>query len=539
MVGLGVVRVPGRNEVARTLKREIMLGELAPGAGLVELALAGRFGCSQGKVREALLSLQDEGLVQRQGYRGTVVSTCTADEAVEMFRIRQQIECRGIRRVLEKPADALVTALRGMVAAMVLAAEAGDELELAAIDRDFHQRIFADAGLEALEPILHRCLIHNHRFKISRSGERRDLIQTALRHTPIVDLIERGDGEGAEQALFRHIATIVDFGPEVFEVAAVSMPSPVGGARALAPEIVAVQAEADVATGGPLPDPTLLPPAEGRTQSERANAWWNRDLPEMAAAEDVTIPPDAALGTGPVAARRLVPPDARPGVLVYVHGGGFAFCSPATHERCARVLALESGLTVLVPDYRLAPEHPFPAGLTDTIATMRAAQAFAAAPGALAVSGDSAGANLALAAMLHEGGPQGRAFAAVAALYYGNYDLDFETESYRAFADGPGLTRDKMRRYWDWYLARREDRGNALAAPLRAGEAGFAMMPPIRLIAAEVDPLLSDSLALGRLLGVEVSIVPGVTHGFIQMSRDLPQARAALAEGGAYIRKYT
>jgi DNA-binding GntR family transcriptional regulator len=211
-----LLRVTARNHVAETLKREIMLGDLSPGAILVELALAERFGCSQGKVREALLNLQDEGLVQRQGYRGTVVSSCTADEAVEMFRIRQQIECRGIRRVLEAPTDRLVTALRAMVAEMVEAAEADDELELAAIDRDFHQRIFADAGLAALDPILHRCLIHNHRFKISQSGVRRDLMQTAVRHTPIVDLIEAGDAGAAERALYHHIATIVDFGPEVF-----------------------------------------------------------------------------------------------------------------------------------------------------------------------------------------------------------------------------------------------------------------------------------------------------------------------------------
>lgn len=306
----------------------------------------------------------------------------------------------------------------------------------------------------------------------------------------------------------------------------------------LAPEIVAVQSEADAANG-PLPDPTMLAPAAGRAQTERANAWWNRDLPEMAVAEDVTIPPDVALGTGPVPARRLVPHGARAGVLVYVHGGGFAFGSPATHERCARVLAEGTGLTVLVPDYRLAPENPFPAGLLDTVATMRAAQAFAAGRGALAVSGDSAGANLALAAMLHERARDGGAFASAALLYYGNYGLDFETGSYREFADGPGLTRDKMRRYWGWYLARPEDGESPLAAPLLGGPDAFATMPPIHLIAAGVDPLLSDSLALAGLLGIEANVVPGVTHGFLQMSRDLPQARAALGEGAAFIRKHT
>lgn len=203
-------------DVFATVKREIMLGEIAPGTVLTEIDLANRFGCSQGKVREALLHLQDEGLVRRNGYRGTQVSDCTRDEAVEMFRIRQAIECRGIRRVMQGPTDRLIADLRRMVEAMEAAAGDEDELELASIDRDFHQEIFSDARLAALDPILRRCLVHNHRFKISQSGERRDLLQTAQRHHPIVDLIAAGLAAKAEAALFNHIATIVDLGPDVF-----------------------------------------------------------------------------------------------------------------------------------------------------------------------------------------------------------------------------------------------------------------------------------------------------------------------------------
>ncbi|WP_244639431.1 GntR family transcriptional regulator [Aureimonas endophytica] len=193
-----------------------MLGELSPGQPLVELELATRFGCSQGTVREALLQLQDEGLVLRQGYRGTQVSDCTVDEAVELFRIRQSIECRGIVHVLSHPSRTLVADLKALLHDMTAAAERGDELELASIDREFHGRIFADAGLPALDPILRRCLIHNHRFKISRSMESRDLMQTAQRHLPIVAAIEARDLGAASTALFHHIATIVDFGPNVF-----------------------------------------------------------------------------------------------------------------------------------------------------------------------------------------------------------------------------------------------------------------------------------------------------------------------------------
>jgi DNA-binding GntR family transcriptional regulator len=198
------------------LKHDIMLGELTPGEPLVELELAARFGCSQGTVREALLQLQEEGLVHRRGHRGTVVSDCTVDEAVEMFRVRQQIECDGVLRAVRHPSRSLVPDLTALADAMLKAAHADDEMGLAALDRDFHRRLFHDANLPALDPILHRCLIHNHRFKISRTQGRRDLVLTAQRHWPIVDAIETGNPVAAMTTLQHHIATIVDLGPSVF-----------------------------------------------------------------------------------------------------------------------------------------------------------------------------------------------------------------------------------------------------------------------------------------------------------------------------------
>ncbi|WP_308526399.1 alpha/beta hydrolase fold domain-containing protein, partial [uncultured Phyllobacterium sp.] len=124
---------------------------------------------------------------------------------------------------------------------------------------------------------------------------------------------------------------------------------------------------------GPQSDPTLLTPTEGRAQSERANERNNVDLPPLAGATEVVIAADAELGSSACHLRVLVPHGAGAGAVMFVHGGGFAFCSPETHERCARVLANETRMPVLVPDYRLAPEHPFPAGLHDVIACLRAA----------------------------------------------------------------------------------------------------------------------------------------------------------------------
>ncbi|KAB1111244.1 GntR family transcriptional regulator [Neorhizobium galegae] len=210
------IRSPKAGAAFDALKRDIMLGTLAPGTGLTELELAAHFQCSQGTVREALLQLQEEGLVRRRGHRGTQVSECTEDEAIEMFRLRQQIEGNGMARVMRARSRTLVKELDSLLDKMLLAAAAGDELELAAFDRDFHRRIFEDANLPALDPILHRCLVHNHRFKISRSPMARDLEATALRHRSIIDTIESGDAGRATAAMRHHIATIVDLGPEVF-----------------------------------------------------------------------------------------------------------------------------------------------------------------------------------------------------------------------------------------------------------------------------------------------------------------------------------
>ncbi|YCI04828.1 GntR family transcriptional regulator [Ensifer sp. D2-11] len=208
---------PAKSTAAfNALKRDIMLGTLPAGTALTELELAAHFSCSQGTVREALLQLQEEGLVRRQGHRGTQVSECTEAEAVEMFRVRQQIECNGIVRVLQAPSRNLVPDLKALLDEMTEAARSGDELQLAAFDRDFHRRIFQDARLPALDPILHRCLVHNHRFKISRSTTPRDLIATAQRHGAILDAIESGDAARTSVALSHHIATIVDLGPDVF-----------------------------------------------------------------------------------------------------------------------------------------------------------------------------------------------------------------------------------------------------------------------------------------------------------------------------------
>ena len=148
-------------------------------------------------------------------------------------------------------------------------------------------------------------------------------------------------------------------------------------------------------------------------------------------------------------------------------------------------------------------------------------------------------ANLAVAAMLHDGADA----ISGALLFYGVYDADFDNESYRFFAEGPGLTRGKMQRYWDWYVADAALRDDPLIAPLKAHDQALKALPPLHLVAAGIDPLLSDSIAFANRLAelgrVErLHIVSGVVHGFLQMSLLLPEARAVLADAGAFIRAH-
>lgn len=296
---------------------------------------------------------------------------------------------------------------------------------------------------------------------------------------------------------------------------------------------------------GPQPDPTTLPPAEGRAFTFQSNRRWNVNLPPMATDDERWIEADAMLGSAPTRVRSFVPNDVEgQGAILFVHGGGFAFCSPETHERCARVLAAEARIPVYMPDYRLAPEQPFPAGLKDVVATLRALRAgelSKAKPAFVILAGDSAGANLALAAVLHEQAESQPPLQG-ALLFYGCYAPNFETESYKRYADGPGLTRGKMQRYWGWYAGSVAISENPLAAPLAAGDAALKALPPLHLTVASVDPLASDTLILSqRLRGLgrddELLVVPGVMHGFVQNTIDLEAARQTMVAAGEAARR--
>ncbi len=288
---------------------------------------------------------------------------------------------------------------------------------------------------------------------------------------------------------------------------------------------------AKLGRSAPQVDPTTLPAAEGRALVAQRAQVWNTDLPPMQRREYV-VPP-ARAHAAPCRVVVVTPENAAPGAILMIPGGGFAFGAPETDEHAGRCLAQAARMSVVLPDYRKAPEDPFPAGLHDVasvyLTLARHPAAIGCTAGPILVGGDSAGANLAIATLLLE---QQRPAAGLL-LYYGMFAPGQQRASHLRFAEFPGFTSDKLRRYTDWYLPDPTRRTDPLAAPLQADDTALSALPPVHILAAALDPLLSDSLALWRRLAqlghrVRLDVAPGMPHGFLQMSQHLQDARQAL-----------
>jgi acetyl esterase len=254
---------------------------------------------------------------------------------------------------------------------------------------------------------------------------------------------------------------------------------------------------------------------EARSSFATATAGWNVPLPDL---------DNQSIVLEGVPCRLLVPASRKEGTVVFVHGGGWTLGSPATHERFARLLAIYSATTVVVPDYRLAPEAPCPAAIEDVAKTVQGIRSLRDASGPLVLCGDSAGANIALATALAY-----RPSNLVAlSLLYGCFEPSFYSDSHQRNGDGRyGLSTEKMRWYWSNWLGEAQD---LQANPLNADLSG---LPWTYLLGAGLDPLCDDTVNLSRQLvahGVEcrADYVPGVVHGFLQMTAKLPEAESAL-----------
>lgn len=233
-------------------------------------------------------------------------------------------------------------------------------------------------------------------------------------------------------------------------------------------------------------------------------------------------------------------------VVVYCHGGGYVVGDLDTQDMIARALNSWSGAVVVSVDYRLAPEHRFPAACDDAYAALQWAAANAAEFGGdadrLALAGDSAGGNLAAAAALRARDHGGPAVRAVVNLYGScNYPSEL-TASAREFTDGPILKQDDIVWFYEQYLAdTAREQDDPQASPVRA--ASHAGLPPTFVGTAECDPSRDDAEAFGAKLaaaGVEVQVkrYAGMVHGFASWVAFLPGARAALHNAAAFLKRH-
>jgi acetyl esterase len=260
-------------------------------------------------------------------------------------------------------------------------------------------------------------------------------------------------------------------------------------------------------------------------------------VPSVASAEDITVPG----GAGDLAAR-VYRPDV-PGPLptiVLMHGGGFVIGDLDTHDLAARTLANGCAAVVVSVDYRLAPEHPFPAAVEDALAATRWAAAHLSGLGGderLAVAGDSAGGNLAaVAAQTFR--DEGRALAGQLLIYPAT-DMTGHYPSHVENGEGYFLDAATMVWFQQQYVGHLADHTDPRISPLLGDLHGLA---PAVVVTGEYDPLRDDGLAYAAALEragvpVEVRTFRGLIHGFVDMGRHSAAAQAAMEETCALFRK--
>lgn len=263
-----------------------------------------------------------------------------------------------------------------------------------------------------------------------------------------------------------------------------------------------------------------------------------KDVP-IGKVTDVVAP-----GLGGDIAMRVYTPVAAPAVIpavVFFHGGGFVIGNVELYDSFCRMLANESGARVVSVEYRLAPEHPFPAAVDDAFAAVKWVEVNAASLGvdanAIAVAGDSAGGNLAavVCQLARKSGPK----ITFQLLIYPWLSAVDETESIRRLGHGYFLDKPAMEWFGGLYFPRGTDLSDPRVSPLSAPD--FSGLPPAYVIAAGFDPLRDEGIAYVDKLkaaGVPATLVdyPSMIHGFVSMGAAIPLANEALAAAGRAVK---
>ncbi|MCL1472423.1 alpha/beta hydrolase [Argonema antarcticum] len=284
-----------------------------------------------------------------------------------------------------------------------------------------------------------------------------------------------------------------------------------------------------------LPPLTTLSPSQARELAAKLRGKPLRPL-AIANVENCTITGDIAIRIYTPHGKKALP------VLVFFHGGGWVLGDLDVADSTCRSLAKDAGCVVVSVDYRLAPEHKFPAAVEDayaaTVWVANNAGAINADVTRIAVAGDSAGGNLAAAVALMARDRE-EPVLAYQVLIYPVTQYAFDTESYREYTEGCGLTKEEMIWFWHHYLANTADGENPYASPLLAEN--LSQLPPALIITAECDVLRDEALAYAtRLRSAGVSVYlkqyDGMIHGFVGMAQVLDGGKNAIADIAAQLR---
>ena len=288
--------------------------------------------------------------------------------------------------------------------------------------------------------------------------------------------------------------------------------------------------------------PGVFPPLpELRQQLRTMVTLMDEPAPPLPRIEELKIPGPA----GDIPARLYAP---RVGgaplpAVAYFHGGGWVQGDLETHHGLCARLALHGGVLVVAVDYRLAPEHKFPAAVDDCLAAYRWLRArgrdVGADPARVAVAGDSAGGNLsAVVSQLTATGDT--PVPTCQALIYPAVDFSLDTDSHRELVEGHVIPRDRILFYTNHYLRTEADKTDLRAAPLRAPS--LAGQPPTLIVTAGFDPLRDEGRAYAerlRAAGVDVTYreYPGQIHAFVSLTKAIPQGLACTLEIAEYLRR--
>jgi epsilon-lactone hydrolase len=250
--------------------------------------------------------------------------------------------------------------------------------------------------------------------------------------------------------------------------------------------------------------------------------------------DDVTARP---VDLGGVPALELTTPGVADGTLLYLHGGGYVVGSARTGAHLAVAVGRRAGVRALSLDYRLAPEHPFPAAVEDGVAAYRALLDGGVRPDEVVLAGDSAGGGLTVATLV-AARDAGLPMPAAAVVFSPFTDLALEGASLRTQADrDPLFTRERLAVYVDHYVSEQR-RTDPLASPIRADLTG---LPPLLVQVGQNEVILDDAVRLAGRAGadgvaVTLEVWPDVPHVFQLFAGALDDADDALDRAGAFLR---